>query len=87
MGSTVVTECLSEYMTALKSLSYELVTTNWRLIAEVLGLGQVAQKATTTIPIIIVGGGSLAQNVPSLAQPGGNVTGFANFGPDTWSPG
>jgi hypothetical protein len=26
-------------MTALKPFSYELVTTNWRLIAEVLGLG------------------------------------------------
>jgi putative ABC transport system substrate-binding protein len=46
---------------------------------------QLAQKATTTIPIIIVGGGSLAQRVPSLAQPGGNVTGFSNFGPELWS--
>jgi putative tryptophan/tyrosine transport system substrate-binding protein len=43
---------------------------------------QLAQQATTTIPIIIVGGGSLAQNVPSLARPGGNVTGFANLGPE-----
>jgi putative ABC transport system substrate-binding protein len=42
----------------------------------------VAQKTTTTIPIIIVGGGSLAQNVPSLAQPGGNITGFASLGPE-----
>ena len=41
---------------------------------------QLAQKATTTIPIIIAGGGALAQNVPNLAQPGGNVTGFANLG-------
>ena len=45
---------------------------------------QLAQKATTTIPIIIVGGGSLAQNVPSLARPGGNVTGFASLGPELW---
>jgi putative ABC transport system substrate-binding protein len=45
---------------------------------------QVAQKATTTIPIIIVRGGSLAQRVPSLAQPGGNVTGFAGLGPELW---
>jgi putative tryptophan/tyrosine transport system substrate-binding protein len=43
---------------------------------------QLAQQATTTIPIIIVGGGSLAQNVPSLARPRGNVTGFANLGPE-----
>ena len=45
---------------------------------------QVAQQATTTIPILIVRGGSLAQNVPSLAQPGGNVTGFAGLGPELW---
>ena len=30
---------------------------------------ELAQKATTTIPIIIVGAGALAQTVPSLAQP------------------
>jgi ABC-type uncharacterized transport system substrate-binding protein len=40
---------------------------------------KVAQQATTTIPIIIVAGGDLAQSVPSLAQPGGNVTGRANL--------
>jgi len=45
---------------------------------------RVAQQATTTIPIIIMGGGSLAQNVPSLAQPGGNITGFAGLGPELW---
>ena len=39
----------------------------------------VAQKATTTIPIVIMAGGDLAQSVPSLAQPGGNVTGMANL--------
>ena len=42
MGSTVATECLSEHMTALKPIYYQLVTTNLRLIAEVLGLGLVA---------------------------------------------
>jgi ABC-type uncharacterized transport system substrate-binding protein len=46
---------------------------------------QLAQKATTTIPIIMVGGGSLAQNVPSLARPEGNVTGFANLAPELWT--
>ena len=45
---------------------------------------QVAQQATTTIPIIIVAGGALAQIVPSLAQPGGNITGFAGLGPELW---
>jgi putative ABC transport system substrate-binding protein len=45
---------------------------------------RVAQQATTTIPIIIMRGGSLAQNVPSIARPGGNVTGFAGLGPELW---
>jgi putative ABC transport system substrate-binding protein len=43
---------------------------------------RVAQKATTTIPIIIVTGGALAQTVPNLAQPGGNITGFAGLNPE-----
>jgi putative tryptophan/tyrosine transport system substrate-binding protein len=43
---------------------------------------EVAQQATTTIPIVIAGGGALAQTVPSLARPGGNVTGFAGLGPE-----
>jgi putative ABC transport system substrate-binding protein len=30
------------------------------------------------------GGGSLAQNVGGLAQPGGNITGFASLGPELW---
>jgi hypothetical protein len=41
MGLTVGTECLSEHMTALKKLFYQRVTVSLRLIAEVLGLGQV----------------------------------------------
>jgi ABC-type uncharacterized transport system substrate-binding protein len=44
--------------------------------------GQLAQQATTTIPIVIAGGGALAQSVSSLARPGGNVTGFATLGPE-----
>jgi putative ABC transport system substrate-binding protein len=42
----------------------------------------IAQQATTTIPIIIATGGALAHRVPNLAQPGGNVTGFASLGPE-----
>ena len=45
---------------------------------------RMAQQATTTLPIIIAGAGSLAQNVPSLAQPGGNITGLAGLGPELW---
>jgi ABC-type uncharacterized transport system substrate-binding protein len=44
----------------------------------------VAQQATTTIPIIIMAGGSFAQRVPSLAQPSGNITGMAGLGPELW---
>jgi putative ABC transport system substrate-binding protein len=50
---------------------------------------ELAQKATTTIPIVIMGAGSLAQAVPSFAQPrsqptwpGGNITGLAGLGPE-----
>jgi putative ABC transport system substrate-binding protein len=50
---------------------------------------ELAQKATTTIPIVITGAGSLAQTVPNLAQPrsqptwpGGNITGLAGLGPE-----
>jgi putative ABC transport system substrate-binding protein len=50
---------------------------------------ELAQKATTTISIFVVGAGSLAQTVPNLAQPrsqptwpGGNITGFAGLGPE-----
>src|SRR5262245_1120049 len=46
---------------------------------------QVAQKATTTIPIVIVSAGSLGNTAPSLAHPGGNVTGFAGLGPELWT--
>ncbi len=45
----------------------------------------VAQKATTTIPIIIMAGGSLAQDALSLAQPGGNITGMANLNTESSS--
>jgi ABC-type uncharacterized transport system substrate-binding protein len=49
-------------------------TTAWR-----------AQQVTTTMPIVVMGGGSLAQDVGGLAHPGGNVTGVAVFGPELWS--
>jgi putative ABC transport system substrate-binding protein len=41
----------------------------------------VAQRVTTTIPIIVVGGGSLAEEFPNL-QPSGNITGLAGLGPE-----
>lgn len=40
-------------------------------------------RETTTIPIVFVGGGDMIKEglVKSLAEPGGNVTGFTNFEP------
>jgi len=52
------------------------------LVVPTLLTAQLAQKATTTIPIIIAGAGSLANTAPSLAQPGGNITGFSGLNPE-----
>ena len=43
-----------------------------------------AKQATTTIPIVVGGGGDLVGEglVATLARPGGNVTGFTNIDPD-----
>ena len=49
--------------------------------------GQVAQQATATIPIVMVSAGSIGNTAPSLARPGGNITGFANLGPELWTKG
>jgi ABC-type uncharacterized transport system substrate-binding protein len=38
---------------------------------------EIAQRVTMTMPIVVMGGGSLAQNVGNLARPGGNITGVA----------
>src|SRR5262245_30428855 len=66
------------------------------LVAEVLGLQVavlvvpnsrttwIAKRATSTIPIVVVGGGGMLTNglVASLARPGGNVTGLATLSPE-----
>jgi hypothetical protein len=55
-------------MTAPNPLSYQLVMDSWRLVAEVLGLGQVR-----TVEIVAVGGvamldaGQDAAQAPTLA--------------------
>jgi len=45
---------------------------------------EMAHEATSTIPIVVVGGGNLATHplISSLARPGGNVTGIATLGPE-----
>jgi putative ABC transport system substrate-binding protein len=59
------------------------------MVVPTLITAELAQKATMTIPIVIMGAGSLAQTVPSLAQPrsqptwpGGNITGMAGLDPE-----
>jgi ABC-type uncharacterized transport system substrate-binding protein len=37
---------------------------------------EIAQRVTMTMPIVVMGCGSLAQNVGNLARPGGNITGW-----------
>ena len=67
------------------------------LVTEVIGLqvevivvpngtmAGIAKQATSTIPIVVVSGGSYASRsdlIASLARPGGNVTGLAGLGPE-----
>jgi putative ABC transport system substrate-binding protein len=69
----------------LTELAAELVRLKVDLII-VAGQGPVsaAKKATTTIPIVMATAGDpVGQGLAaSLAQPGGNVTGFSSFGPE-----
>jgi putative tryptophan/tyrosine transport system substrate-binding protein len=71
----------------LPQLAVELV----RLKVDVILVGggswgiQAARNATKTIPIVMMGGGTdpvEAGVIESLARPGGNVTGIANFARD-----
>jgi len=70
----------------LDGLAVELVALQVDLIVTMAGrLGVVAaKKATTSIPIVMVGIGEPVRwgLVASLARPGGNVTGNASFGND-----
>jgi putative tryptophan/tyrosine transport system substrate-binding protein len=65
-----------------------LVATLVRLPVDVLVVpnattAQVAQQATTTIPIVVVSGGLLEGGlIASLARPGGNITGNSSLRPD-----
>ncbi len=70
----------------LSALAAELVQLNVDVLVTVsTPAALAAQKATTTIPIVIFGvadpvGAGL---VKSLARPGGNITGLSNFTADT----
>jgi putative tryptophan/tyrosine transport system substrate-binding protein len=47
---------------------------------------EIAHEATSTIPVVVVGGGNLATHplIGSLARPGGNVTGVSTLAPEVY---
>jgi putative tryptophan/tyrosine transport system substrate-binding protein len=54
------------------------------IVADTAAPARAAQKATSTIPIVVVAAGNPIQSglVTSLARPGGNVTGLTNLVPE-----
>ncbi len=67
----------------LPSLAAELVRLKVDVIVTSgMPAGLAAKRATTTIPIVlaVVGDVMGAGLVPSLARPGGNITGLSNIG-------
>ena len=69
----------------MPELATDLVRLKVDLIVGTTGSSVLAaKKATTTIPIVMTNVGDPVGSglVASLAQPGGNVTGFSNFGPE-----
>jgi len=69
----------------LAALAADLVRLQVDVIVTSSTLGvRAAQHATTTIPIVVGGAGDLVGGglVASLAQPGGNITGFTDIAPD-----
>ena len=70
----------------LSDLAAELVQLKVdALVAAATPAALSAQKATTTIPIILVGVADPVRSglIKSLARPGGNITGLSNLVPDT----
>ena len=69
----------------LDTLAQELVRSPVAVIVTHTSPGvQAAKRATSTIPIVIAATGDAVEAglVPSLARPGGNVTGRSFFGPE-----
>jgi putative ABC transport system substrate-binding protein len=54
------------------------------LVVQNTTTGLMAKQVTTTLPIVVAGGGSMLESglVASLARPGGNVTGVHTMGPE-----
>jgi putative ABC transport system substrate-binding protein len=54
------------------------------IVVTAVGAAVAAKSATTTIPIVMVHVGNPVSTglVPSLARPGGNITGLSNFTPE-----
>jgi putative ABC transport system substrate-binding protein len=82
-GETIVIECRGARgdLARLPALASELVTAG---VAAILAFtwpaASAAQKATATVPIVVVSAGDPARMglVASLARPGGNVTGVSD---------
>jgi len=72
-------------LSRLPSLAAELVELKVDVIVILGGpAAQAAKKATSTIPIVILGAGDPVGTglVASMARPGGNITGFSDFSTD-----
>jgi putative ABC transport system substrate-binding protein len=56
------------------------------IVVQTVTAAVIAYEATSTIPIVVVGGGSLATHplIGSLARPGGNVTGISMLAPEVY---
>ncbi len=86
-GNNIVIECRDAAGKAerLPSLAAELARLNVDvLVTEFTVAAQAAKQATKTVPIVMlyVGDPVASGLVSSLAQPEGNATGFAMFGPE-----
>jgi putative ABC transport system substrate-binding protein len=63
-----------QFARELVQLGVDIIVANTRMAA------LATKAATTTIPIVFIAGGDpVPELVPSLAQPGGNVTGVSNL--------
>jgi putative ABC transport system substrate-binding protein len=72
----------------IPALADELIA--WRadvLVANVSSTAAVLKGKTTTIPIVMITAVDAVGEglVPSLARPGGNITGMTNFGPQVYT--
>jgi putative ABC transport system substrate-binding protein len=82
-GQNIVIEwrCAELNEEQTRQFAHDLIQLGVDVLVSANRVGTLAAKAaTTTIPIVFVSGGDpVPEFVPSLAQPGGNVTGVTNL--------